>query len=72
MIRKVFGRRVNFCSEGCRDSFRSDMECGLIYPQFKEKDGTTIDIRKASIKYHFCCYCRADCSGELTRSKKLG
>jgi len=72
MIGKVFGAKARFCNDGCRDSFKTDRECCLIYPPYKfEGDPKLYGVEEASLIGDFCAYCDADLSDDPDKDKQI-
>jgi hypothetical protein len=49
-------RLSRFCDEGCRDSYRTDRRCCLIYPPWFI-GGKLVGHDEAATALHFCPYC---------------
>ena len=58
MIASVNREKVNVCNAGCRDAFRCDRNCGLIYGPFKIGDNF-VNVGEFSIQTKTCAYCGA-------------
>jgi hypothetical protein len=53
--------RALFCSKMCREGFREDRKCGLIYGPYylKSLNRFAMDAEEASAVDKFCPYCNA-------------
>lgn len=59
MVRTVFGARYFFCGEMCRDGYKSDRMCGLIYGPYRI-DGKSVTGSEFSLSSpRACIYCGA-------------
>jgi len=71
MISSVFGLKARFCNEGCRESYKCDRECCLIYPPVKfEGDPQLYGVDEASIMGNFCAYCNTEIDPETEEGPK--
>lgn len=70
IIRKIFGLKARFCTDGCAESFREDRKARLIYSAYKFPTGKFVNPEPASVIGNHCCYCNAACPGPIPASHR--
>jgi len=55
--------KPKFCSDGCKDGFRTDRRLGLIYGPFM-LDGKLVSWEEGTAKSGECAYCRTQTEGK--------